>query len=163
MGELTEVQRISILRNYLINEAKARSNNNVRWAFSRGVILFPETKCPFCKTILRSTKIWMARDGLLLGCWTLENGKMVKRTAAEIGHPHVWDSAICMGNLKRGEEMAALFLGLSPDPQYTKMRSWLRKEFGHVCSKVVEKEKLPALILPTRADIREKIAERKKA
>lgn len=139
---MEDIYKISLFRTYSYGEVQRSETKDRAWSFQKGVIVFPEARCPYCLAILRSPSIWMAKKGQLLGCWGLEKGKLVKKN---VDHPHVFQgTGICMGNQKYGDEMAALFLGLSPNPQYQRrMKLWLKTEFDHDCSKSSKNELKP--------------------
>lgn len=132
---MEEIHKTSLLRVFALRQVEsAGSSERSTWRFIEGIILFPEARCPYCHEPMRSQRIWQARSGMVLGCWEIKEGKLVKQA---VRHPHVLNNgAICMGNQPLGKEMSALFLGLnfiSSYFTYEHFSDWLLSEFNHVC------------------------------
>jgi hypothetical protein len=148
MREASEVVKAQILRSFTNREAElAEQNVNAptSWAWSRGIILFPEGICPWCREAIRNKEIWKVEGRQIVGQWRIERGH-IRRVRSGGGHPHANGTSICMGNVD-GSAASALFLHMNPSSCYwdwgagtggeRKPRgtfgTWLREQWGHDC------------------------------
>lgn len=115
------------------------------WSWSKGVVLFPEARCPFCREVMKSRALWLVRGNYLLGQAVPVAGREL--VLDRPSHPHATPSAICMGNAV--DPLQALFNGLNPksssfntgDQITGGMCDWLRGPYWeHTCSEMDEAE-----------------------
>lgn len=104
------------------------------WRWREGVVCFPEAKCPFCESVIKSKAIWVVEKTKLIGQVVPISGREL--ILNEPDHPHALDTGvICFGNAY--DSMQALFGGLNPESVYTDMADWLRGEYWrHDCEEM---------------------------
>lgn len=116
--------------------SQAPTTNNKGWRWRKGVVLFPEVKCPYCKGIVKSKALWLTTDTKLLGQGVPRHGEEFKLDKPY--HPHALTGdggTICFGDAY--DAVQALFGGLNPDSTYTDCDEWLRSElWGHECEEM---------------------------
>lgn len=111
------------------------------WSFREGIILFPETRCPFCKEVVKSKAIWQVDNKAkrLLGQGIPVKGQPFKLDNPK--HPHVFTAysgrggGTCMGNAP--DMITALFGAYNPsslaDTSQT-ISTWFKgKYWEHDC------------------------------
>lgn len=138
-----------LARDIAIELATRVSAPTVGWSWSKGVVLFPEARCPFCKDVMKSRAVWLVRGNYLIGQAVPVAGQELVLDPPE--HPHatsyVSPAAICMGNAV--DPLQALFNGLNvrssffnPDDEITGgMCPWLRGPYWeHDCNEMSEAE-----------------------
>src|SRR5688572_9862832 len=105
------------------------------WKWKKGIVLFPETRCPYCKDVVRSKAIWVVHGYSLIGQAVPVHGREFKLDSPS--HPHATPSDICMGDAV--DPLQALFNGLNPESAYIQVDGWLRgKYWRHSCVEMDE-------------------------
>lgn len=106
------------------------------WQWAKGVTLFPEAKCPYCKRIIRSRAVWRIDNNKLMGQAVPVAGRELKLGTPH--HPHSEDNGtICFGDAFAPAQ--ALFGSLNPTSTYFEMSEWLQGElWGHECDELLE-------------------------
>lgn len=112
------------------------------WSFREGIILFPETRCPFCKEVVKSKAIWQVdvKGKRLLGQGVPVKGQPFKLDNPK--HPHVFTGSsgykagtTCMGNAP--DMVTALFGAYNPSSladTSQKISTWFKgKYWEHDC------------------------------
>lgn len=134
-----------LARDIAIELATRVSAPTVGWSWSKGVVLFPESRCPFCKGVMKSRAVWLVQGNYLIGQAVPVAGRELVLDPPE--HPHATPSAICMGNAR--EPLQALFNGLNPKSSYFNandeitggMCPWLRGPYWeHSCDEMADAE-----------------------
>lgn len=125
--------------------ATHESEVSIGWRWRKGTVLFPEAKCPFCSSVIKSRAVWLVEDFYLVGQGVPVAGKPL--VLDRPSHPHAIPSAICMGDAV--DPLQALFNGLNPkssyfDPDHEShggIPKWLRgKYWEHDCTEGREAE-----------------------
>lgn len=110
------------------------------WKWRPGVVLFPETRCPFCKDVIKSKAVWLVEGNYLKGQAVPVAGRPLVLDPPK--HPHALPSQICMGNAT--DPLQALFNGLNPESSFFNVNNtitgdipgWLRGPYWkHDCDK----------------------------
>jgi len=85
------------------------------WRWAKGVVPFPDIRCPYCKEAVRSKAIWKHTETALIGAAQLVLGQ--SPTIGKVEHPHArqeWTGQkICFGSAKDAHQ--ALFGALNPN------------------------------------------------
>ena len=121
---------------------EARKANKL-WFWNATPIAFPESKCPYCKEVIRSQYIWFMQGmklNLLLGAFKPEEGKKVRLVSAT--HPHsMGGQSVCIGSHPNGAALLATGPNMRDIPLGAgKTALWINKYWGpHWCSNL-EKE-----------------------
>lgn len=104
-----------IAREVATTLALNESSRDKGWHWRRGVVLFPEARCPYCKDVIKSRALWLVEGFYLRGqCVPVAGRELVLDTA---WHPHCLPgNAICMGDAV--DPLQALFNGLNPESAY---------------------------------------------
>ena len=132
---------LDIAREVTAALAERESVSIAGWKWRKGVVLFPEARCPFCQDVMRSRAIWVVHGYNLVGQAVPRSGRELKLDPPK--HPHATPSNICMGNAV--DPLQALFAGLNPkssyfnpDNEYTGgMGAWLRGPYWeHDCAEL---------------------------
>lgn len=125
--------------------ATHESEVSTGWHWRKGTVLFPEAKCPFCSSVIKSRAVWLVEDFYLRGQGVPIAGRPL--VLDKPSHPHATPSAICMGDAV--DPLQALFNGLNPKSSYfdTEHEShggipeWLRGPYWeHDCNEAREAE-----------------------
>lgn len=121
---------LDIAREVTAALAEAESVQATGWKWRKGVVLFPETRCPYCREAVRSRAIWLVEGNSLIGQAVPRAGRPLVLDPPE--HPHATPSDICMGNAS--DPLQALFTGLNPESVFVNMIEWLQGEYWeHSC------------------------------
>jgi hypothetical protein len=108
------------------------------WRWRKGVVLFPEARCPYCKGVIKSRAVWLVEGFYLRGQAVPRQGRPL--VLEDALHPHCLPGdAICMGDAV--DPLQALFNGLNPSSAYSmddlSFPDWLRGElWGHDCAEM---------------------------
>ena len=136
---------LDIAREVAARLAESERVNATGWKWQRGIVLFPESRCPFCEGVIRSRAVWLVRGYNLIGQGVPVAGRALKLDPPK--HPHATPSAICMGDAV--DPLQALFNGLNVKSSYFNpydeitggMCPWLRGPYWeHSCSEMREAE-----------------------
>lgn len=142
MGLLVEIAKTT--QREMAGKTKVKVDDK-SWSFREGIILFPETRCPFCKEVVKSKAIWQVdvKNKRLLGQGVPVKGQPFKLDNPK--HPHVFTSnsghksgTTCMGNAP--DMMTALFGAYNPSSLADTSQlisTWFKgKYWEHDCQKV---------------------------
>jgi len=142
---LSEAGRATILRSFTARQAELaeeRETAGTTWRWTNGIYLFPEGRCPYCRGIIHSDRIWVIEEDdfagryRLTGRFKLSHGRLVREPA---DHPHVNGGHICMGNSRSAAH--ALFYGMNPGSAYNAdpiwWQRWMKRVWcGHECEEL---------------------------
>lgn len=126
-----------IAANVSLEQALRERKTSARgWHWRKGVVLFPEVRCPFCKDVVKSKAVWLISQTQLLGQGVPVSGK--EFVLDEPRHPHATPSDICFGDAV--DAMQALFSALNPESEFIDTAPWLRgKYWRHECEEMDER------------------------
>jgi hypothetical protein len=126
---------------YAVNHAclqahAARRATVKTWNWAASPVIRPETRCPFCETIVRSEGIWFLEQTIkdrLVGMLPLNQGQQVK--IIQPGHPHdTGGGYLCLGKNATGVELLASTPNINDAPMGTwRIPKWLFDYWGHWC------------------------------
>ena len=107
------------------------------WNVHPGIVVMPETLCPFCSTVLRSNGIWLfsgpTRYMNLDGMVPLESGKL---RIVYPSHPNMTSGGgrggLCLGTYQTGMALLAGPANLNDCPMGVQnLPAWYRTYWGH--------------------------------
>lgn len=111
-----------------------------RWRWHSTVVVMPESRCPFCKAIIRSRGIWHLDQPplfkVLRGVTMLETTKRLHTTMHYPQFPHQLTAhgMLCLGNHKDGIELLASPTNLHDVPMgVQRLPYWLKLYWDHEC------------------------------
>lgn len=110
---------LDLARNIMAELATKTAKVVKGWRWAKGVVLFPEIRCPYCEQGVQSTAIWKHTDHSLIGAVIPVAG--VTPRLGKVEHPHArqeWTGQICFGNHGVTNAHHALFGALNPGAAY---------------------------------------------
>jgi hypothetical protein len=126
------------------------------WEWDCTAVVYPESKCYFCKGVIRSPLVWLLRGthlDILIGQLYFEAGKPV--CLLHISHAHMMTSKqLCLGKNANGVDLLSSVV--CPDGASINqicIPSWYKRYWNHDCLKMREFiiDRYNRLETPTRA------------
>lgn len=138
-GFLTAFRTISAVAQQV--QVQRKESINTTWSWAGTPVMYPESKCPFCKGVIQSQGIWLF-DGLrqerLIGAlFPTEGGKI---QLVMPSHPHdTGGGYICFGGHPNGAAVLASAPNLSDVPMGKfYVPRWIKRYWGHECKQMLK-------------------------
>lgn len=134
LGLLTLVRKLSSEMHNVVEE---RKNRTPIWKWNHMAVVMPESKCAFCRAVVRSNGIWLfsnaPRYNRLVGMIKIEKNGDSKLVYPS--HPHdMGGGSLCLGSNSTGMDLLASPANLNDCPiGYEKVPDWLEKYWNHKC------------------------------
>jgi hypothetical protein len=133
-GLLTLIRQLNTV---LTNIDTAKRTGPYKWNWNVTPVIYPESHCPFCRSIIRSNGIWFfkgPRYEILVGAIFIPPDKKV--TLIQPGHPHdTGGGLLCLGRNETGISLLASTPNLNDTPmgRYS-IPMWLKEYWNkHDC------------------------------
>jgi hypothetical protein len=132
MGDNKDAMQ-TVLQLFSNEQQIASDHTDRRWRWRNGTILFPEGRCCYCGTAVRSEdRLWVVDGDWLRGQLNVKGETAIFEKPE---HPHSGtDGGLCLGD--SDDPQSALFFGINPgDPLRRDLNipKWYSEMFGHKC------------------------------
>ena len=133
------LRTVTLLTQATHEASLARKDAVPRWKWKATPVIFPESKCPYCATTIRSNMIWFLgeeRLSRLYGAIQPKRGGRVK--LEQPFHPHhTGGGYLCLGGHPHGIALFSNPPNLRDLPMGREFTAkWVNKYWGHYCKEM---------------------------
>ena len=140
---------LTVFRAVAASAQQVQANTTTRtWSWVGTPVIYPESRCPFCRHVVRSPGIWLLANGnylkndKLVGALFPTRGGKIKLVMPS--HPHdTGGGYLCLGRNADGVALLASTPNIDDSPMGKFMiPRWLAMYWNHKCKEMVKYLKL---------------------